>query len=166
MARHRLSVPYNDITLCSEIHIIATVHGAAASVEHTADAVSDDISDPSATSTLTQKLPSVSSNLLTADAEPGVRSADVPDKSSKESAYHSGGASFGPEPKMWNAFWLYHSVLLAFCVVFAVMLIIVVTLYSISESKNGLSTQVESRHYAWTYGPTASTYRPPIILYP
>ncbi|KAI5229213.1 hypothetical protein E4T41_03572 [Aureobasidium subglaciale] len=68
---------------------------------------------------------------------------------------------FGPRPRMWNSTWLHLSVLSTFLGAFLVLLVIILVLYEVSVADNGLATQVQSRHYAWTYGPTAhlkSTY--------
>lgn len=62
---------------------------------------------------------------------------------------------WGPRPAMWNPFWLRKSVLIAFGIVFAAMSAAVILLYHFSDANNGLANQEQSRHYAWTYGPTA-----------
>lgn len=67
----------------------------------------------------------------------------------------SQSAFWGPHPTMWDPLWLRKSVLIAFAMVFAAMLVAVVLLYHFSKSNNGLAIQEQSRHYAWTYGPTA-----------
>lgn len=67
----------------------------------------------------------------------------------------SQNAFWRPQPTMWDPFWLRKSVLIAFAIVFAAMSVAVVLLYHFSKSNNGLATQEQSRHYAWTYGPTA-----------
>ncbi|KAF2152720.1 hypothetical protein K461DRAFT_313355 [Myriangium duriaei CBS 260.36] len=60
-----------------------------------------------------------------------------------------------PKPSMWNPLWLKTSVLIAFAMVFAMMALAVILLYHYSKVNNGLGSQIETRHYLWTYGPTA-----------
>ncbi|KAI5270277.1 hypothetical protein E4T47_06354 [Aureobasidium subglaciale] len=62
---------------------------------------------------------------------------------------------FGPQPRMWYSTWLHLSVLTTFLGAFLLLLVIILVLYEVSVADNGLATQVQSRHYAWTYGPTA-----------
>lgn len=59
------------------------------------------------------------------------------------------------QSKMWNSFWLRTSILTAFTIAYILMLLAVVLLYYFSKQNNGLGSQKESYHYAWTYGPTA-----------
>lgn len=61
----------------------------------------------------------------------------------------------GPSADMWNSLWLHGGVLIGFSVAFALMALSVGLLYHFSEAENGLASQVESRHYLWTFGPTA-----------
>lgn len=56
---------------------------------------------------------------------------------------------------MWNPKWLDLKTLLGFCALFCVVLVGLLLLYYFSEVNHGLSTQISSNHYAWTYGPTA-----------
>lgn len=56
---------------------------------------------------------------------------------------------------MWNPFWLWRSTLIGFILVFVLLIIVLVKLYHFSNLHHGLSTQISSTHYSWTYGPTA-----------
>ena len=58
-------------------------------------------------------------------------------------------------PKFWNSRWLHTVTLLSFALVFVAMLVALILLYHFAKMNNGLSTQLSSNHYAWTYGPTA-----------
>ncbi|KAJ9612869.1 hypothetical protein H2200_002810 [Cladophialophora chaetospira] len=57
--------------------------------------------------------------------------------------------------KGWSPFWLGTSVLIAFSVLFLLLIIGLVLLYYFAKKNNGISTQISSNHYFWTYGPTA-----------
>ena len=57
--------------------------------------------------------------------------------------------------KPWNPFWLQRVVLLVFCLLFALLFVALILLHYFAKQNHGLSTQVSSKHYAWTYGPTA-----------
>jgi hypothetical protein len=59
-----------------------------------------------------------------------------------------------PSP-MWNTKWLHRATLWGFCGLFAAIILTLVLLYHFSQANHGLSTQEQSRHFAWTYGPTA-----------
>jgi Protein of unknown function (DUF3433) len=59
-----------------------------------------------------------------------------------------------PRP-MWNTKWLHRVTLCGFCGLFAAILLTLILLYHFSQANHGLSTQEQSRHFAWTYGPTA-----------
>jgi len=59
-----------------------------------------------------------------------------------------------PSP-MWNTKWLHRATLWGFCSLFAAILLTLILLYHFSQTNRGLSTQEQSRHFAWTYGPTA-----------
>ncbi|KAM5353963.1 hypothetical protein ACJ41O_000613 [Fusarium nematophilum] len=56
---------------------------------------------------------------------------------------------------MWTPIWLSKTVLVIFALVFACMMLATGLLYHFSEENNGISTQKESNHYGWKYGPTA-----------
>lgn len=56
---------------------------------------------------------------------------------------------------MWNPFWLWRTTLLGFIAVFFLLALLLVVLYHFSNRHNGLSSQIISDHYSWTYGPTA-----------
>ena len=56
---------------------------------------------------------------------------------------------------MWNPFWLWRTTLLGFILASVLLVIVLVVLYHVSSLHGGLSTQIPSKHYSWTYGPTA-----------
>ncbi|THZ93943.1 hypothetical protein D6C82_08579 [Aureobasidium pullulans] len=55
----------------------------------------------------------------------------------------------------WNPIWLRKPAILAFAFITLACMISVVTLYLISESRNGLGHHTGINHYTWRYGPTA-----------
>ena len=55
----------------------------------------------------------------------------------------------------WNSRWLHTATLLGLALLFLAMLVALVLLAHFANSNNGLSTQLSSNHYSWTYGPTA-----------
>lgn len=55
----------------------------------------------------------------------------------------------------WNPIWLGRGIMLAFALAFGSMAFAIVVLYYVSRSQDGLSTQISSNRYSWTYGPTA-----------
>lgn len=46
-------------------------------------------------------------------------------------------------------------ILAGFVVIFIAIIVALEVLYQSSESRNGIAASIESRHYLWTYGPTA-----------
>ncbi|KAF4962308.1 hypothetical protein FSARC_9593 [Fusarium sarcochroum] len=56
---------------------------------------------------------------------------------------------------MWAPFWLSKTVLVAFALTFICMMLATGLLYHFSVENDGISTEKETRHYAWKYGPTA-----------
>ncbi|TIA46540.1 hypothetical protein D6C79_05139 [Aureobasidium pullulans] len=55
----------------------------------------------------------------------------------------------------WNPIWLRKPAILAFAFITLACMISVVTLYLMSESRNGLGHHTGTNHYTWRYGPTA-----------
>lgn len=55
----------------------------------------------------------------------------------------------------WTPFWLHWAVLLAFSALFLSLLVGLILLYYFARKHNGISTQISSNHYYWTYGPTS-----------
>ena len=55
----------------------------------------------------------------------------------------------------WRPSYLRRRVLLAFLIVFCMIIAALETLNRLSERHNGIAPSIESRHYFWTYGPTA-----------
>lgn len=55
----------------------------------------------------------------------------------------------------WNPIWLRKPAILAFAFITLACMISVVTLYLMSESRNGLGHHTGINHYTWRYGPTA-----------
>lgn len=146
-----------------ESHDDGDLSEAIAFVEHAADAAFDDGRRVSIVPSLTSTIPNTSSVQLTKVKNPDVNSTETSEPSTQRVAPLSEKEVLGPRPKMWNASWLHHSVLTAFLGAFIAMFITVIILYCISANNDGLSTQIESRHYAWTYGPTARTSNLPTI---
>ena len=70
------------------------------------------------------------------------------------------GSDKGRKRPMWNPFWLWRITLIGFILVFVLLVIILVILYHFSNIHHGLSTQILSNHYSWTYGPTAGGLTP------
>ena len=56
---------------------------------------------------------------------------------------------------MWNPFWLWRTTLIGFILVFVLLVTSLVIVYHFSNLHHGLSTQISSNYYSWTYGPTA-----------
>lgn len=56
---------------------------------------------------------------------------------------------------MWNPFWLWRTTLIGFILVFVLLVVVLVLLYYFSNLHHGLSTQIYSNHYSWTYAPTS-----------
>lgn len=61
----------------------------------------------------------------------------------------------GKGQKMWNPFWLWRTTLIGFILILVSLVMALVILYHFSNLHHGLSTQKLSKHYSWTYGPTA-----------
>ena len=61
----------------------------------------------------------------------------------------------GKRRSMWNPFWLWRTTLIGFMLVFVLLLTSLTILYHFSNSHHGMSTQMSSNRYGWTYGPTA-----------
>jgi hypothetical protein len=60
-----------------------------------------------------------------------------------------------PGPRMWNTKWLRPATILSLGVLNIALLVNLVLLFHFVQQNNGLSTQLSSNHYSWTYGPTA-----------
>jgi hypothetical protein len=67
----------------------------------------------------------------------------------------SNGSRLSKGSTIWNPLWLRHSVLLSFSIAWMVLCVAVIMLYEYGRGHQGLSTQISSNHYSWTYGPTA-----------
>ena len=61
---------------------------------------------------------------------------------------------------LWNPFWLRRATLIGFTLLFVFLVILLVVLIHFSKLHQGLSTQISSHHYSWTYGPTAGEFVP------
>lgn len=61
----------------------------------------------------------------------------------------------GKGRSMWDPFWLWRTTLIGFMLVFLLLLILSIVLHHFSNLHHGLSTQISTNHYSWTYGPTA-----------
>ena len=61
----------------------------------------------------------------------------------------------GLTDRMWTSVWLRTTTLLAFAILYFLFAAVVLILYVVSAKHHGLSTQEESHHFLWTYGPTA-----------
>lgn len=55
---------------------------------------------------------------------------------------------------LFQPLWLRKSLLIALLVTFTTLWLVLVILYHVASSKQGLSLTVTSSHYVWTYGPT------------
>lgn len=56
---------------------------------------------------------------------------------------------------LWTPFWLRRTVLTCFLATFAILVIALEVLSFVSKRNQGLATIDASKHYLWTYGPTA-----------
>lgn len=61
------------------------------------------------------------------------------------------GYSYG----MWTSVWLRPRTIMAFAAIFLALLLATAIIFHVAKANNGLATQQEHNHYAWTYGPTA-----------
>jgi hypothetical protein len=64
----------------------------------------------------------------------------------------------GVRPKMWTPFVLRRFTLIGAACVFAAILLALEILDLVANRNNGLSTTEDSKHYLWTYGPTAGKF--------
>ncbi|KAJ5356294.1 Protein of unknown function DUF3433 [Penicillium concentricum] len=71
-------------------------------------------------------------------------------KSSSSEEYHIQEQTPG-----WRPCYLRRRVLVVFAIVFCLIIAALETLNQISQAHNGIASSIESRHYFWTYGPTA-----------
>lgn len=69
---------------------------------------------------------------------------------------HEKESDKGRERPMWNPFWLWQTTLIGFILIIMLLVAVLVILYHFSNLHHGLSAQISSNHYSWTYGPTAS----------
>lgn len=60
-----------------------------------------------------------------------------------------------PNRQMWTPIWLKKRTLVAFVVLYIVLLSSVILLWHFSRDKNGFAPRISTNHYTWTYGPTA-----------
>lgn len=64
----------------------------------------------------------------------------------------------------YNPVWLRRNVLLGFAVLYLSILVAVIVLYYVSRRHHGLSTQISTNQYSWTYGPTAGAFPVPRLF--
>ena len=64
--------------------------------------------------------------------------------------------SNGGIPRLWTPFILRREVLIPLTCLFVLVIIVLEVLFYLSNRHLGLSTSDASKHYLWTYGPTAS----------
>ncbi|KAI0465529.1 hypothetical protein F4859DRAFT_520013 [Xylaria cf. heliscus] len=55
----------------------------------------------------------------------------------------------------WRPFYLRRFVLFGFIAVFGLIIITIEALLAVSNRDHGLATSIPTKHYLWTYGPTA-----------
>ncbi|KAJ5200051.1 Protein of unknown function DUF3433 [Penicillium cf. griseofulvum] len=72
------------------------------------------------------------------------------DKNSSSNKYYIQETTPG-----WRPCYLRRRVLLVFAIVFCIIIAALETLNQISQAHNGIASSIKSRHYFWTYGPTA-----------
>ncbi|KXG47473.1 Protein of unknown function DUF3433 [Penicillium griseofulvum] len=72
------------------------------------------------------------------------------DKSSFSDKYH-----IQDQTPRWRPCYLRRGVLLVFAIIFCIIIAALETLNQISQAHNGIASSNKSRHYFWTYGPTA-----------
>ena len=60
-----------------------------------------------------------------------------------------------PTRQMWTPIWLKKRTLVAFVVLYIVLLLSVILLWHFSRDKDGFAPRISTNHYTWTYGPTA-----------
>ncbi|KAL3460985.1 hypothetical protein BJX64DRAFT_289737 [Aspergillus heterothallicus] len=59
------------------------------------------------------------------------------------------------QPRAWRPFYLQRRILAAFAVAFCGIIAALEVLRHVSQANYGIASSVKSRHYAWTYAPTA-----------
>jgi hypothetical protein len=59
---------------------------------------------------------------------------------------------------MWNPIWLQYNILTALTATFCLICAALELLYHFSQAHSGISAQITTNHYSWTYGPTAGQY--------
>ncbi|KAJ5656634.1 hypothetical protein N7507_008584 [Penicillium longicatenatum] len=67
---------------------------------------------------------------------------------------HAAGA-INPQKSGWRPIYLRKWVLILFVITFCAVIAVLEVLNYVSSANQGLASSVESRHYLWTYGPTA-----------
>ncbi|KAJ5636429.1 uncharacterized protein N7484_009742 [Penicillium longicatenatum] len=67
---------------------------------------------------------------------------------------HAAGA-INPQKSGWRPIYLRKWVLILFVITFCAIIAVLEVLNYVSSANQGLASSVESRHYLWTYGPTA-----------
>jgi hypothetical protein len=58
-------------------------------------------------------------------------------------------------PLSWRPFYLRRVVLLSLIIVFILIIVAIESLLAVSNRDNGIATSTTTKHYLWTYGPTA-----------
>jgi len=59
---------------------------------------------------------------------------------------------------MWNPVWLQYTILIALIATFCLIGAALGLLYHFSQIHSGISAQITTNHYSWTYGPTAGQH--------
>ena len=57
--------------------------------------------------------------------------------------------------RLWTPIWLKKRTLVAFVVLYLILLLNVILLWRVSRHRNGFTPQIFTNRYTWTYGPTA-----------
>jgi hypothetical protein len=99
--------------------------------------------------------PSVTTNHRTSPNTGNGGRYDVPKENQNPDEGHARLA------ELWIPWSLRCRFLISNCLLFAVFIVVLEVLYSISQRHNGLASSEEKLYYLWTYGPTASRYITP-----
>ncbi|ERF74794.1 hypothetical protein EPUS_03178 [Endocarpon pusillum Z07020] len=60
-----------------------------------------------------------------------------------------------PTRQLWTPIWLKKRTLVAFVVLYIILLLSVILLWHFSRDRDGFAPRISTNHYTWTYGPTA-----------
>jgi Protein of unknown function (DUF3433) len=69
--------------------------------------------------------------------------------------YHVAKTDIVSSRQLWAPFWLRKGTLVAFIVLYMMLLAAVTTLWRICRDQDGFRPPISTNHYTWTYGPTA-----------